>query len=640
MSVFIRLFRYLRPSKGTIVLVVMLSMMTSLLGIVSIYSMLPLLNAVFNVDSTIEAPAHQHTKDFEKKGVAISIISNPFVFQGINTDKLKASVTESFSKVFHSETKERTLLNICLFLIASFALKNLFVFLNSQLLFRIKTKSTKSLRDDVFSNIIEMHLDYFNKNRVGDLMTLVYNDVQAVNDTISLIFINFLQNPFSIVVYVAALLIISWKLTLFAAVTSLSIFFVIQVIGSKVNGLAVVLRTKMGDMHSVLQEKFSGIKVIKSNAFEHVELDRFQAFTKHFSKLDIKIGMLRNIIGPMNETLFVTTIATVLWFGGLEVFHGYITSSELMLFIFTLYSTMAPIKELGDVNTLMAVGKASAEGLFELLDTVPDITNGTRSINSFVHEIRFDDVSFKYSNETGTPNVLDHISFEIRKGEIVALVGQSGSGKSTMVDLLLRFYDVDSGRITIDGVDVREYDFKQFRSMIGLVSQDVILFNDTIGENIAYGSNGEIRREKIIAAANMANAHLFIEEKPKKYETLIGDRGVQLSGGQRQRLAIARAIVKNPEFLILDEATSALDNESEKVVQEAIDHALANRTALVVAHRLSTVRNADRIIVIDRGRVIETGNHQELLKLDGLYKHLYDIQFLGKIEGNNKSSIH
>ena len=501
-----------------------------------------------------------------------------------------------------------------------------------------KIKTIKSLRDDVFSNIIEMHLDYFNKNRVGDLMTLVYNDVQAVNDTISLIFINFLQNPFSIVVYVAALLIISWKLTLFAAVTSLSIFFVIRVIGNKVNGLAVVLRTKMGDMHSVLQEKFSGIKVIKSNAFENVELDRFQAFTKNFSKLDIKIGMLRNIIGPMNETLFVTTIATVLWFGGLEVFHGYITSSELMLFIFTLYSTMGPIKELGEVNTLMAVGKASAERLFELLDTVPDISNGTRSINSFVHEIRFEDVSFKYSNETGAPNVLDHVSLEIKKGEIVALVGQSGSGKSTMVDLLLRFYDVDSGRITIDGVDIREYDFKQFRSMIGLVNQDVILFNDTIGENIAYGSNGEIRREMIIAAANMANAHLFIEEKPKKYETLIGDRGVQLSGGQRQRLAIARAIVKNPEFLILDEATSALDNESEKVVQEAIDHALANRTALVVAHRLSTVRNADRIIVIDRGRVIETGNHQELLKLDGLYKHLYDIQFLGKIEGNNKSS--
>jgi ATP-binding cassette, subfamily B, bacterial MsbA len=637
MKIYIRLFHYLRPSKGRLMLVVMLSMMTSLLGIVSIYSIIPLLNNVFNVDDAIEAPAHPVTQDFKKTSLAISITSDPVVFQGINTEKLRVSVTESFSKVFYSETKERTLLNICLFLIASFALKNLFIFLNSQLLFRIKTNSTKSLRDDVFRNIIDMHLDFFHKNRVGDLMTLVYNDVQAVNDTVSLIFINFLQNPFSIIVYVAALLIISWKLTLFASITSLCIFFIIRVIGIKVNDLAVVFRIKMGDMHSVLQEKFSGIKVIKSNAFENVELDRFQAFTKHFSKLDIKIGMLRNIIGPMNETMFVTAIATVLWFGGLEVFHGYITSSELMLFIFTLYSTMGPIKELGDVNTLMAVGKASAERLFELLDTVPDISNGTRSISSFTHVIRFEDVSFKYSNETGAPNILDHVSFEIRKGEIVALVGQSGSGKSTMVDLLLRFYDVDAGRITIDGVDVREYDFKQIRRMIGLVSQEVILFNDTIGENIAYGSNGKISREKIIAAAKMANAHPFIDEKPKKYETLIGDRGVQLSGGQRQRLAIARAMVKNPKFLIFDEATSALDNESEKVVQAAIDHALTNYTALVVAHRLSTIRNADRIIVMDRGRVIETGNHQELLRLDGLYKHLYDIQFSGKIEENDKS---
>jgi len=256
--------------------------------------------------------------------------------------------------------------------------------------------------------------------------------------------------------------------------------------------------------------------------------------------------------------------------------------------------------------------------------------NGTRAINRFSHEIRFEDVCFKYSKESDAPNVLDHVSFEIKKGEMVALVGQSGSGKSTTVDLLLRFYDVDSGRITIDGVDIREYDFKQLRRMIGVVSQEVILFNDTIKANIAYGTNEEISQENVVIASRMANAHQFIEEKPEKYETLIGDRGVQLSGGQRQRLAIARAMVKNPELLIFDEATSALDNESEKVVQEAIDHALENRTALVVAHRLSTIRNAERIIVMERGRAVESGNHEELLNLGGLYKHLYDIQFSGK----------
>jgi ATP-binding cassette, subfamily B, bacterial MsbA len=558
--------------------------------------------------------------------------SPPVAIKGFNTENIKASATSAFEHAFAAKTKEQTLFNICLFLIASFAVKNLFVYLNGQIIFRIQTKTAKKLRDDVFSSIIEMHLDYFNKNRVGNLMNLVYNDVQAVNNTVSSTFVNFLQNPFSILVYVGVLIVLNWKLTLFASFTSLVIFFVIRTIGKEIKGLATTFRSSMGDMNSVLQEKFSGIKVIKSSAFENVELERFQAFTRGFRNLDIRIARLRNIIGPLNETLLVAAIALVLWFGGLQVFEGGMTSSELILFAFTLYSTMGPIKMFGDVNTQMALGMISAERLFELLDTVPDIVNGTRVIEGFSHEIRFEDVSFKYNKDADAPNVLDHVSFELKKGEMVALVGQSGSGKSTTVDLLLRFYDVDSGRITIDGVDIREYDFKQLRRMIGVVSQEVILFNDTIHSNIAYGTNEAISRERVITASKMANAHQFIEEKPDQYETLIGDRGVQLSGGQRQRLAIARAMVKNPQLLIFDEATSALDNESEKVVQQAIDHALENRTALVVAHRLSTIRNADRIIVMDRGRAAESGNHEELLELGGLYKHLYDIQFTGKTE--------
>jgi len=614
------------------VLVVIVSVISSLLGVVSIYSVLPLLNAVFNADKSIEAPQQPGTDAPAKKSVEPDRKTEMLGFKAIDTEKLKSSVTQKFEGIFQAETKEKTLLNICLFLIASFAVKNFFVYLNGQLIFRIQTKTAKKLRDDVFSNIIEMHLDYFNKNRVGNLMNLVYHDVQAVNSTVSSTFVNFLQNPFSIFVYVSVLFVLSWKLTLFASFTSLIIFFVIRTIGKKVKGLATSFRNTMGDMNSVLQEKFSGIKVIKSSAFENVELQRFQEFTRGFRTLDIKIAQLRNVIGPLNETLLVAAIALVLWFGGLQVFSGVMTSSELMLFAFTLYSTMGPIKMFGDVNTQMALGMISAERLFELLDTAPDIINGTRTINGFSHNIKFEDVCFKYSKDADAPNVLDHVSFDIKKGEMVALVGQSGSGKSTTVDLLLRFYDVDSGRITIDGVDIREFDFKQLRRMVGVVSQEVILFNDTVKANIAYGTHENINLECVITAAKMANAHQFIEEKPEQYETLIGDRGVQLSGGQRQRLAIARAMVKNPELLIFDEATSALDNESEKVVQQAIDHALENRTALVVAHRLSTVRNADRIIVMDRGRAAESGNHEELLEQGGLYKHLYDIQFVGKNE--------
>ncbi|EAT59221.1 ABC transporter ATP-binding protein [Chlorobium ferrooxidans] len=639
MKVLSRIVRYLLPSKGKIALVLVVSIMTSLLGVVSIYSVLPLLNAVFTADRTIAGSVPPETASLHGRAPEKSTDQVPVVFNGFDTEKLKASVTESFAEAFHAETKERTLLNICLFLIGAFAVKNMFVYMNGQLLYRIQTKTAKQLRDDVFNNIIEMHLDYFNKNRVGNLMNLVYNDVQTVNESVSSTFVNFLQNPFAVVVYACVLLVLSWKLTLFATVTSLLIFFVISIIGKQVKGLASAFRTKMGDMNSVLQEKFSGIKVIKSSAFENVELQRFQSFTRDFRKLDIRIARLRNIISPVNETLLVAAIALVLWFGGLQVFEGRMTSSELILFAFTLYSTMGPIKKFGDISSQMAVGKASAERLFELLDTVPDISNGSRSITGFSHEIRFEDVSFKYSKEADAPNVLDHVSFELKKGEMVALVGQSGSGKSTTVDLLLRFYDVDSGRITIDGIDIREYDFKQLRRMIGVVSQEVILFNDTIRENIAYGIHGEISQEKVIMAAKMANAHHFIEEKPEQYDTLIGDRGVQLSGGQRQRLAIARAMVKNPELLVFDEATSALDNESEKVVQEAIDHALENRTALVVAHRLSTVRNADRIIVMERGRAVESGSHEELLALGGLYRQLYDIQFSGKTQESERTPV-
>jgi len=639
MKVLSRIVRYLLPSKGKIALVLVVSIMTSLLGVVSIYSVLPLLNAVFTADRTIAGSVPPETAALQSRAPEKSSDQVPVVFNGFDTEKLKASVTESFAEAFHAETKERTLLNICLFLIGAFAVKNLFVYMNGQLLYRIQTKTAKQLRDDVFNNIIEMHLDYFNKNRVGNLMNLVYNDVQTVNESVSSTFVNFLQNPFAVVVYACVLLVLSWKLTLFATVTSLLIFFVISIIGKQVKGLAAAFRTKMGDMNSVLQEKFSGIKVIKSSAFENVELQRFQSFTRDFRKLDIRIARLRNIISPVNETLLVAAIALVLWFGGLQVFEGRMTSSELILFAFTLYSTMGPIKKFGDISSQMAVGKASAERLFELLDTVPDISNGSCSITGFSHEIRFEDVSFKYSKEADAPNVLDHVSFELKKGEMVALVGQSGSGKSTTVDLLLRFYDVDSGRITIDGIDIREHDFKQLRRMIGVVSQEVILFNDTIRENIAYGIHGEISQEKVIMAAKMANAHQFIEEKPEQYDTLIGDRGVQLSGGQRQRLAIARAMVKNPELLVFDEATSALDNESEKVVQEAIDHALENRTALVVAHRLSTVRNADRIIVMERGRAVESGSHEELLALGGLYRQLYDIQFSGKTQESERTPV-
>ncbi|UZJ41108.1 ABC transporter ATP-binding protein/permease [Prosthecochloris sp. SCSIO W1101] len=625
----VRILRYLAPSRWKIVLVVFMSMLTSLFGVVSIYSVLPLLNAIFTADKTVVTPAVSGENAVMDNAVNSKEAEGASL---IDTGKLQEQLINTFQQIFHAETKQRTLLNICLFLMAAFALKNLFLYINKQIIYRVQTKATKDLRDDVFHSIIEMHLDYFNNQRVGGLMNHVYNDVQSVQGSISSTFINFIQNPFSIFVYVGVLFVLSWKLTLFAFAVSIVIFFVIRIIGRRIKKLSKVLRQRMGDMNSVLQEKFSGIKVIKSSGFEDVEIGRFKSFTSDFRRLNLRIFRLKNIIGPLNETLMVMAVAMVLWFGGLQVFEGVMTANELIVFAFSLYSAMGPIKMLGEANTKIQSGMASAERLFEVIDAMPEVKNGTRSITGFSRSIKFEDVSFRYRKDPGAPNVLDHVSFEIKKGEMVALVGQSGSGKSTAVDLLLRFYDVDSGRITIDGIDIREFDYKQLRRMIGVVSQEVILFNDTIEQNIAYGIRGEAVFEQVRAAAVRANANKFIEEKPLGYETVIGDRGVQLSGGQRQRLAIARAMVKNPGLLVFDEATSALDNESEKVVQDAIDNALENRTALVVAHRLSTVKNADRIIVLDKGRIAESGGHKELLSKNGLYKMYYDIQFAGKLK--------
>ena len=638
-GILMRILRYMAPSKGKIVLVVIVSVLTSLFSVVSIYSILPLLNAVFSsapaAPQTASAPQVQERNRNTLQSTdakSSAPVQQPLQVSknATSAEKLKTWALMEFQRMFEASTKQLALLKICFFLILAFALKNVFIYLNGQIIFRIQTKTAKKLRDEVFHSIIEMHLDYFNKNRVGNLMNYVNNDVENVNNSISSTFVNFLQNPFSIFVYIGVLLALSWKLTAFATVTSLSIFYVINFMGRNIKGLAQSFQTKMGDMNSVLQEKFNGIKVIKSTAFEGIELAKFMTFTNDFRQLSIKMSRIRNIISPLNETLLIAAIAMVLWFGGLQVFEGSMTANELLVFAFTLYSTMGPIKMLGDANLSIQMGMISVERLFEVLDTNTNVTNGTRAINTFSNNITFEDVCFKYNKEPDAPNVLNHVSFEIKKGEMVALIGQSGSGKSTAVDLLLRFYDVDSGRITIDGIDIREFDYKQLRQMIGIVSQEVILFNDTIEQNIAYGVHDEINHARIEQAARLANAHEFIQEKPQQYQTLIGDRGLQLSGGQRQRIAIARAMVKNPELLIFDEATSALDNESEKIVQQAIDNAMENRTALVVAHRLSTIKNADKIIVLERGNVMEAGNHEQLVENNGVYKMLYDIQFAVK----------
>lgn len=611
MKLYFRVLKFLAPEKYQIALTVMVNFLASLFSVVSIGTLLPLLNAVFSPESAVQSPVPtpppaEQTDFFREKA-----------------DSFKNDLIQGFQQLVTAETRESTLLNVCLLLIGAFVLKNFFVYFSNQIVNRVETKTLKKLRDTVFEKIVQMELGYFNRNRVGTLMNYVMGEVNMVHSNIGSSFITFLRQFLNAAFFLAVLFVISWKLTFFAfAVSGLSLW-AIRILGRKIRAQADVVQKQSGDMNSLLQEVFNGIKVVKSNAMEVREAKRFSAFTDTYRRANLKVNALYGIISPFNETMGVAAIALVLWFGGRQVFAGEITSVELMVFAFALYSVMNPIKAIAENIARVQEGLSAAERLFALIDKPSAMKNGTKKIDKFEHEIRFEDVWFRY----GENPVLKGVSFTVKKGEMVGLVGQSGSGKSTIVDLLLRFYDVEKGRILIDGTDIREFDLASLRRLFGVVNQEVILFNDTIAKNIAYGLAGEAIPKQIEQAAKIANAHAFILEKPEQYQTLIGDRGVQLSGGQRQRISIARAMLKNPPVLIFDEATSALDNESEKVVQAAIENAMSERTAIVIAHRLSTLKNADKIIVMEQGEIIEQGSHAELMQKNGVYKRLYDMQF-------------
>ena len=399
-------------------------------------------------------------------------------------------------------------------------------------------------------------------------------------------------------------------------------------IGLKVRKQSSIVQKKMADITSVLQETISGVKVVKAFGMEDYENKKFLSETRSFLKEVVRIVKIRNATSPLTEMISILVGAIIIYYGGTLVLQSStLTASLFMGFLLAILQMMRPIKELSTVNTKIQEASAAADRIFEILDTVPDIVDSVnaKTLNNFSKTIKFNNVRFKY--EDSEDWVLDHINFEVSKGDIIALVGPSGGGKSTLVDLIPRFYDPTNGNILIDGVDIRNYSVNSLRSKMGIVTQETFLFNTSIKENIAYGLN-DCPIENVIEAAKAANAHDFIVQSLNGYETVIGERGIKLSGGQRQRLTIARAILKNPDIMIFDEATSALDNESEILVQEAIERMMKNRTTFVIAHRLSTIRNATRIFVIDNGRIVQSGTHQELMAIEtGLYKKLYEMQF-------------
>ena len=524
------------------------------------------------------------------------------------------------------DTAQDTLKILCLTIMVVFMAKNVFLYLKNISMTLVQYHLITEMRNRLYKHFNSQSLSYFHQNKSGELTSIIINDVANLRRALGTSFHQLLVEPINLLAFTVLLFIINWKLALISVVIVPISGITIMTIGRSIRRKSRRTASMIAGITNIITETFSSIRVVKAFAMEGYEVQRFFKETHKYFKLILRRAKLRLLASPITETLGVMMGVLLLWVGGMEVLSGKgLTPEDFLRFILLLFAMMDPLRKLSSVNVELQAGAASAERVFAILDTPPTIVDELDAvkIDTFKDKIQINNVSFKYESED---TVLKNISFEIEKGSAVALVGSSGAGKSTLADLIPRFYDVNQGAIEIDGQDIRHVTLNSLRRLMGIVTQETILFNDTIKANIAYGQK-DVDDKQVIAAATAANALEFIEELPEGLDTVIGEKGVKLSGGQRQRLAIARAIMKNPPILILDEATSALDTESERLVQEALGTLMTDRTVLVIAHRLSTVTNADKIIVLEKGQIKEMGTHDELIQKNGLYSNLYNVQF-------------
>lgn len=517
------------------------------------------------------------------------------------------------------------LMMLSLFLILMTALKTGTAYLATAMTVPIRTGVVRDLRNQFFNKVTRLPLGFFSEERKGDIISRMTLDVTEVElsilSTVEVIF----KHPLMILVYLIVLVLMSWQLTLFVLFLLPLSGWLIGIVGKNLKRNTLEAQQLNGEMLSQLDETLGGLRIIKAFNAELRMSERFANMNDHIRKLFNKLHNRYNLAFPLSEFIGTSMIATLLWFGGLLIVdeRSQINAAEFIYYLVIFYSVVLPAKELSRAGYSIRKGMASLERIDRIMQTESTVKEPeqARSMKDFQESIEFRNLSFKYQNDW----VLKNINLKIEKGKTVALVGQSGSGKTTLIDLLPRFFDPQEGVILIDGVDIREFTLSDLRHQMGNVNQEAILFNDTIFNNIRFGVNNATQ-EEVESAARIANADGFIRESSEGYQTNIGDRGVKLSGGQRQRISIARAVLKNPPILILDEATSSLDTESEKMVQDALDKLMENRTTLVVAHRLSTIRKADEICVLHEGEIVERGNHDELIKLNGQYKRLVDMQ--------------
>ena len=524
------------------------------------------------------------------------------------------------------DTALNSLKVLCYTIIGSFLFKNIFLYIKNITLAYIQFNLITNLRVRLYAHLQRMSMSYFDKSQSGELSSIVLNDVSNMRVAFGTSFHKLFVEPINIILFVSLLLIINLKLALIAILIVPLTGAIVILIGRSIRRKSKRTAEKIARIMSIMAENLNSIRVVKSFSMEPFETKRFTGEQERYYQLIFGRAKLRLIASPITEMIGAFIGVSLLWIGGYDVLvAGSMSSEDFIRFILILFSALGPIRNLSNVSVELQKGFASADRVFDVLDTPISIRSkpGAVKISELNDKISFNDVCFNYD---GTDSVIKNISFKIKKGTVTALVGSSGAGKSTVADLIPRFYDVVDGSVSIDGVNVKDIDIRSLRQMMGIVSQETILFNDTIGSNIKYGMQN-VSEERMKNAAKNANALDFINEQPEGFNTVIGEKGVRLSGGQRQRIAIARGILKNPPILILDEATSSLDTESEHLVQIAIDNLMAERTVLVIAHRLATVENADNILVMDNGKIVASGTHQELLSQGGLYTRLYKKQF-------------
>lgn len=545
----------------------------------------------------------------------------------ISKDSITAYIKYLIADGSNEHGKLYVLIAICLFVVVAIFFKNLFRYLAMYFISPIRNGVVRDIRNKVFNKTLELPLSYYSEEKKGDIISRMTTDVQEIEWSIMKSLEMTFREPLNILVFVVMMFIISTKLTLIAFVLLPLTVLLIVGIGKSLKKSSTKRQEKMGTLLSIMDETLGGLRIIKGFNAEKKVTERFQKENHEYRNISTKISRKEDLASPLSEFLGVSVLIAILYFGGTMVIQDKTMDGELLILYLVMFAQLlTPAKSFTAAYYSVQKGLASAERIDKLLEaevTIKDIGN-PKSITKFEKEIEYKNVSFAYrEGETGW--VLNDINLKIAKGKTIALVGQSGSGKTTLADMLPRFYDTTQGEILIDGIAIKDAKIKDVRSLMGIVTQESILFNDTVFNNIAFGIEG-VTEAQVIEAAKIANAHEFISKMPQGYQTNIGDRGSKMSGGQRQRMSIARAVLKNPPILILDEATSALDTESERLVQDALSNLMKNRTSVVIAHRLSTIQHADEIIVMQKGVIIERGTHTELLSKNGSYSKLHEMQ--------------